>query len=186
MTTMMTLGVPGDAATAVLIGSLMMYGVVPGPLMFIKHRPLVINIMGLMILANIFILIVGLATAKGSAKLINRLSQRTLWIIILLLCFLGAYAINNSVVDVWIMLICGVIGFIFRKIEVPIAPFVMAIILGPMAESNLRRMLTLTGGSYSMLWTNPISLVLLLLSMGALVGSGLQHRKEAKKRATAN
>lgn len=183
MTTMMALGVPGDAATAVLIGSLMMYGVTPGPVMFIEKLDLVYTIMGLMILANLLILVVGLVSAKASAKLLNRLSSETIWISVLLLCFIGAYAINNSVVDVWIMLACGVLGFVFRKLGVPLAPFVLAIILGPMAETNLRRTLTMTGGSYSIFFTNPLSLVLLLLSVGSLVGAAYRQFKKAKPAA---
>ena len=163
----------------------MMYGVTPGPVMFIEKLDLVYTIMGLMILANLLILVVGLASAKASAKLLNKLSSETIWISVLLLCFIGAYAINNSVVDVWIMLACGVLGFVFRKLGVPLAPFVLAIILGPMAETNLRRTLTMTGGSYSIFFTNPLSLILLVLSVGSLVGAAIRQFKKAKPAAAA-
>ena len=183
MTTMLSLGVPGDAATAVLIGTLMIYGVTPGPLMFIDHLPMVYGIMIMMIVANLFILVLGLATAKVSAKALNKLSARTLWVAILILCFLGAYAINNSIVDVWIMLIAGALGFIFRKMDIPLAPIVLALVLGPMAESNLRRMLVITQGSYAQLVTHPIALILLIISVGSLIVAFFQNRKAARKAA---
>ncbi len=183
MTTMLALGIPGDGVTAVLIGSLMMYSVRPGPMMFIEQRPMVLNIMGLMIVANLFILLVGLTTAKSSAKMLNRLSKPTIWIVVAILCLVGSYAISNSLVDVWIAFAAGILGFIFRKTNMPLAPFVLAIILGPMFEANLRRTLTITGGSYAIFVTNPISLVLLVLSILSFISA--IYRSSKAKRKTA-
>jgi putative tricarboxylic transport membrane protein len=95
----------------------------------------------------------------------------------------GSYAISNSLVDVWIAFAAGILGFIFRKTNMPLAPFVLAIILGPMFEANLRRTLTITGGSYAIFVTNPISLILLLLSMLSFVSAIFRITRAKQKTA---
>lgn len=169
MTTMLTLGIPGDAVTAVLIGSLMMYGMQPGPMLFVENKPFVYKLMVMMIIANLIFLVFGLLTAKASAKLLG-FKKEYVWTAIILLSVVGSFAINNSIFDVLIMLVCGVAGFFLKKNDFPLPPLILGLILGPMAESNLRRSLALTGGSYSVFVTNPISLILLLFTVFALLG----------------
>lgn len=174
MTTMLTLGIPGDAATAVLIGSLMMYGLQPGPMLFVQHVDFVYSLMGMMLVANILILIFGLLTAKASVKFL-KLKQETIWVGVLILSIIGSYAINNSLMDVTIMLSAGVLGFLLRKMDYPIAPFILAVILGPMAESNLRRTIAMTNGAYDIFFTRPIALILILLTIIALFGGVIKE-----------
>jgi len=183
LTTMLTLGIPGDAVTAVLIGSLMMYGLQPGPMLFVEHKSFVYGIIAMMIIANIIILVFGLLTTKISAKFLN-LKQQTIWIGVMVLCVIGSFAINNSLSDVWIMFTAGIFGFILRQFDFPVAPLILAIILGPLAESNLRRSLALSNGSYSIFLTSPIALVLLFVTALAIFGPILKkllfHKKIAK------
>jgi putative tricarboxylic transport membrane protein len=167
MTTMLTLGIPGDGVTAVLIGSLMMYGMQPGPMMFVENKPFVYQLMIMMVVANIMFLIVGLLTSKASASLLN-LKEQYVWVAILILSIVGSYAVNNSIFDVIIMVICGFIGFILKQYDFPLPPLILGLILGPMAESNLRRSLALSSGSFGIFVESPISLVLLTLTVLAL------------------
>lgn len=162
MTTMMTLGIPGDAVTAILIGSLTMYGMQPGIKMFTENASFTVQIMLLMLLANVVFLIFGLATAKASAKVLN-VSQPTVWVAVCVLCVVGAYALNNNFFDVIVMMIAAVLGFLFKVYDFPTGPFILGLLLGGMLESNLRRSLVMSHGSYSIFVTRPVSLVLLIL-----------------------
>lgn len=162
MTTMMTLGIPGDAVTAILIGSLTMYGMQPGIKMFTENASFTVQIMLLMLLANIVFLIFGLATAKASAKVLN-VSQPTVWVAVCVLCVVGSYALNNNFFDVIVMMIAAVLGFLFKVCDFPTGPFILGLLLGSMLESNMRRSLVMSHGSYSIFVTRPVSLVLLIM-----------------------
>lgn len=162
MTTMMTLGIPGDAVTAILIGSLTMYGMQPGIKMFTENAVFTSQIMILMVLANIAFLIFGLLTAKISAKVLN-VAQPTVWVAVSILCVVGSYALNNSYYDVLIMFAAGLLGFLFKVFDFPTGPFVLGLLLGGMLESNLRRALVMSKGSYDIFVTRPVSCVLLIV-----------------------
>ncbi len=162
MTTMMTLGIPGDAVTAILIGSLTMYGMQPGYKMFTENATFTAQIMLLMLLANVAFLIFGLITAKVSAKVLN-VAQPTVWVAVCVLCVVGSYALNNNFFDVVIMMIAAMLGFLFKVYEFPTGPFILGLLLGGMLESNLRRALVMSHGNYSIFITRPVSFVLLIL-----------------------
>lgn len=167
MTTMLTLGIPGDAVTAVLIGSLMVYGIQPGPMLFVENKSLVMTIIALMVVANLLMLILGLATSKLSTKILL-VNQKTIWVTVIILCIVGSYALNNSFFDVVYMLIGGLLGFLFRKLDFPTGPFILGLLLGKLVESNLRRGLSLTQGDYIEFFNRPITLTifgLIILSL---------------------
>jgi len=167
MTTMMTLGIPGDSVTAILIGSLMMYGMQPGPQMFMTNPKFVYTIMSLLIVGNLSILVLGLLSARLSSYILY-VKEEIIWILVVLFCILGSFALNNSLFDVGLMILSGFFGFVLRKLEVPLGPFILALLLGPLAESNFRRSLALSGGSYSVFFTRPISIILLILTVLSL------------------
>ncbi len=179
MTTMMTLGLPGDSVTAILIGSLMMYGLQPGPQLFVSNPEFVYNIMALLIVANLSILIIGLLSAKVSSFIL-KIEPEIIWIIVILFCIIGSYALNNSLFDVIIMLISGLFGFVFRKLEVPLGPFILALLLGPTAESNFRRSLALSSGDYSVFLTRPISIILFILTIISLTYGPIKNAVKKK------
>ena len=163
MTTMLTLGVPGDAASAVLIGAMLVHGVQPGPLLFRDRPELAGTIVTLLLMAAALTLAVGLLGARPLARIL-RLRDELLWGLILIVCVLGSYALNGSTTDVWVMLAAGAGGYVLRNAGFPMGPLVLALILGPMAESNLRRALVLSQGDPSILFTRPIALVLLSIT----------------------
>lgn len=161
MTTMMTLGIPGDAVTAILIGSLTMYGMQPGIKMFTENSKFTTQIMALMVMANIAFLILGLLTAKVSAKVLN-VAQPTVWCAVTVLCVVGSYALNNNFFDVLVMFAAAVMGFLFKVFNFPTGPLVLGLLLGSMLESNFRRALVMSNGSYATFVTRPVSCVLLI------------------------
>ncbi|WP_052745638.1 tripartite tricarboxylate transporter permease [Allosalinactinospora lopnorensis] len=171
MVTMLSLGIPGDAVTAILIGALVVQGVQPGPAMFESDSGLVSAIFLSLLVANLFLLVFGLLGARYLAHVL-RLPRGVLLPVIVALCVIGTYALNNSVFDVYVMLFFAVVGFGFARLGVPKAPFVLALILGPMLETNLRRSLQLEDGDtiafLTTLLSQPISLVLTALTVLAL------------------
>lgn len=175
---MLTLGVPGDATAAVLIGALTLQGLQPGPLLFTEHPDVVNRIFAGTLVANLLMLILGLLGIRLFVKVIQ-IKPYILTPIIFVLCVMGAFALRNNLFDVGIMLIAALIGYFFIHLEIPIAPIVLALILGPMAESNLRRSLLMSNGSFSIFVTRPISIFFLLLAAVSLLWP-LLRRKNAE------
>lgn len=161
MCTMLTLGIPGDAVSAVLLGSLMMYGLTPGYTMFNESAEFTAQIMTLMILANIVFLFIGLATARISAKFLN-LRQSTVWAAVSMLCIVGSYCINNRFLDVVIMFAMGILGLFLKIYKFPSGPLVLGLLLGGTVEKNLRTALVISRGDWSYFVTRPVSLALLI------------------------
>ena len=183
MTTMMTLGIPSDAVTAILIGSLTMYGMQPGIKMFTENVSFTAQIMVLMLLANVVFLIFGLATAKISAKVLN-VSQPTVWTAVCILCVVGSFALNNTFFDVGVMFAAAVLGFFLKVFKFPNGPFVLGLLLGSMLESNFRRALVMSHGSWAIFVTRPASCIffigIILAFCWPILKAILQKRKAAR------
>jgi putative tricarboxylic transport membrane protein len=163
LVTTLALGIPGDSAAAVLIGALLMHGLQPGPLLFRNRPDLVATIVALVFMASLVTLVWGLLGAKVLAKIL-KIRDQYLWATVLAVALGGSYALNQSTGDVWTALLGGVLGFLLRQQGFPMGPLVLALILGPMAESNLRRALALSEGSMATFVTRPISLLFLVLA----------------------
>ena len=165
---LLSLGIPGDTATAILMGAMVISGVSPGPMFFQEERPLGIYMMIILILANIFMLLQGTVLQKLFAR-VTEVPMNLLIPIIGVFCILGSYAINNSLFDVWVMIVFGLIGyFIFNKFNIPKPPFIIARILGSMAETNLRRALILSDNGWLIFIQKPISLICILICVGTI------------------
>lgn len=184
MTTMLTLGIPGDGPSAVLIGALLIHGVQPGPLLFRDDRPFVFSIVCLMAMAAVAVMLIGLLGAKPLARAL-RIPNSWLWSGIVLLGTVGAYALNNAVVDVWVMFAAGGAGFVLRKAGVPLGPLVLGLILGPMMESNLRRALILGRGDWlGSILGSPILIFFLAATAFSLLFPLLKGRRRPPRPAS--
>ncbi|WP_134703968.1 tripartite tricarboxylate transporter permease [Ammoniphilus sp. YIM 78166] len=173
MITLLSLGIPGDAVTAILIGAFMIHGLVPGPLLFQQNFDIVSAIFIGMVVANLFLLVIGLGGARYFSKLLL-VPFPILNTAILALCFLGTFAIQNNFFDIKTMLVFAILGFVFSKLEIPRSPLVLALILGPLMESNLRRFLSMSNdGSLNAfvasLWNHPIAGTLMILTALTLI-----------------
>ncbi len=182
MCTMLTLGIPGDAVTAVLLGSLMMYGLTPGHAMFAENAHFTAEIMILMVFANLAFLIIGLATAKVSAKFLN-MSQPVVWATVSVLCIVGSYCINNSFMDVIIMFAMAILGFFLKVYDFPSGPLVLGLLLGGTVEKNMRTALVISQGDWSYFVTRPISIVLIVLIVASFMFPIIQEIRHNKKQA---
>ncbi len=165
---MMTLGIPGDPITAVLMGALLIHGLRPGPLLFANEPGFVATIYVAVFLAVLLTLLIGFGFMRIIAQ-VMRVPRALLFTAIALLCVVGSFAIRNSMVDVYVMLFFGVVGYLLYMIRIPPAPLAFGLILGPILEENLRRSLIISGGSWSIFIERPIALALLLLSLAAIV-----------------
>ena len=164
---LLTLGVPGDAVAAVLLGALIVQGLTPGPLLFEQNPEIVYGLFSAMILGNIILLFVGLGGIKFYSRIVE-IPKLLMMPSILILSTVGSYSMNNSIFDVIVTLSFGIIGYIMSKIKMPSSPIVLAVILGPMLETNLRKSILMYEGSYSFLWTRPITIVFLILTILSL------------------
>ncbi len=168
MVPLLTLGIPGSPTLAVLMGAFIIHGLTPGPFLF-KERPDVVwGLIASFYLGNVMLLILNLPLVGFWAKLLE-IRHQYLYPGILLFCILGAYSLNQSIFDVGVMVAFGVLGYIFRKIDWPLAPTILALILGPMMERALRTSLEMSGGDLSILVTRPISAVLLIIAVIVLI-----------------
>jgi putative tricarboxylic transport membrane protein len=164
----LTLGIPGDSVSAILIGALMVHGIRPGPALYQEETGLLYAIFVGFLLIYVLILVFGLLGAHYWVRLIN-IRESLLWPSIIVLCVIGSVALRGSVFDAWVMLGAGALGYLLRLRGYPLAPMVLGLILAPIAEVNLRRSLSLSGGSLDIFLTSPIALVILLLSVATLL-----------------
>jgi len=164
---LMTLGIPGDSMTAVLVGAMLIHGLRPGPQLFVERLDFVALIYVALILAIILTTMLALLTIRYIARILDA-PKNILMIGITILCMVGSYAVRNSIFDVMIMIIFGFIGYLMQKIQMPVAPVVFGLVLGPLLEENIRRSLIVSAGDWSVFFERPISLIFILISVLAL------------------
>lgn len=183
MIPMLTLGVPGDGATAILMGAFMVHGLVPGPMLFKEQGNILYAIMLGLIVVNISLWFVGKFFTRFYAH-ITRIPFELLACIVLVFCAAGAYSTNNSLYDVYYIFIFGIIAYFLRRMNFQLVPILLGIVLGPLAETNFRRAMILSDGSLSIFVTRPISLVFLVVAFGSIIlftVKNFQGRKLASK-----
>jgi putative tricarboxylic transport membrane protein len=169
MVPMLTLGIPGDPITAILLGALMIQGVVPGPLLFENNPQFVYSIFWAFFVANVMTLCLTLFTIKLWVRLLQ-VPRRVLLPIICIFCIVGSYALRNTFFDTGIMLFFGLLGYFMNKYDFPIFPMLLAIILGPALEEHLRMSLIISQGDASIFFTKPISLIFIIISTISFFG----------------
>jgi putative tricarboxylic transport membrane protein len=163
MAHLLALGIPGSAATAVMMGAFLIHGIQPGPLLFTQKPEQVYTIFAGMILANLLMIALGVAAAACFTQLM-RVPAPALNAFIVVFCFIGAFALRNDMADVWLAAIFGVVGFFMRRYDLPIPPMVMGIILGPMAEQYFLTSMVSHANDPTVFVTRPVSAAILALS----------------------
>jgi putative tricarboxylic transport membrane protein len=163
---MLALGVPGVPIAALLLAAMMIHGVTPGPLLIDQDPKLFWGFIASMYVGNVILLILNLPLVGLFVNLL-RVPYPVLYPLIVVCSILGVYAVNSSVVDVWIMLAMGMLGYVLRKLDFETAPIVLGLVLAPMMELSLRQSLAMSAGSYAIFVTRPISVT--LLAVGAVL-----------------
>ncbi|MFM7533074.1 MAG: tripartite tricarboxylate transporter permease, partial [Rubrivivax sp.] len=152
---MLTLGIPGSPTAAVLLGGLLIWGLQPGPMLFVEQKEFVWGLIASMYVGNVVGLIVVLTTVPWWAAIL-RVPFTIMGPVIVMICAIGAYTVHSAFFDVVLMLVFGVLGYLFKKLKYPLAPLVLALVLGDMAESSFRQSMLLSQGSLSIFWSNPL------------------------------
>ena len=153
---MITLGIPGSPTAAVMLGGLIIWGLQPGPMLFRERPEFVWGLIASMYTGNVIGVIMVLALVPVFAAIL-RIPFAILTPLIVCVCAIGAYSVHQGTIDVWYMLIFGVVGYVFKKLDYPLAPLVLALVLGDLAENALRQSLIMSQGSLSILFTRPIA-----------------------------
>ena len=181
LTTTMALGIPGDSVMAVMIGSMIVWGITPGPTLFTDRPDLVVSIAAIMVIATLLALALSLVRMKGIVKLLD-LPRPYLWSGILIFCIIGTYATSNSIGTVVQMLVFGVIGLGLKRLEIPAGPIILGLILGPLAEENLARTLQILPTQPFFSVVSPIALALLALAVLSIVLPAIRNARKPKDR----
>ena len=180
MIPLLSLGVPGDAVTAVLLGAFVIQGLQPGPMLYKEHMDIVYQIFASMMLAQFAMQFIGMAGIRFFARVIM-VDRAILTPSIFVLSCVGAFAMRGNVFDVYCTLFFGILGYIMMRYDYPLSPILLALILGPMAEANLRRALVISSGDFAILFSRPIAVVLMILAALSLILAIRGHQKvEAK------
>ena len=161
---LLTLGIPGDIGAALLLGAFMIQGLHPGPMLFKENLDLIYAIFMSLLLANVFNFIIAKQYIKIASR-ITTISKHYIYPGILAFCLVGAYGFNQSIFDVWMTFLFGVLGYILRRNQFPVAPLLIAFILEPILESSFRQSLLISRGSLGIFVTHPISAAFLALSL---------------------
>jgi putative tricarboxylic transport membrane protein len=152
---MLALGIPGSPTAAVLLGDLLIWGLQPGPLLFVEQKDFVWGLIASMYLGNLAGLIVVLTTVPLFASIL-RIPFAIIAPVIIAICAIGAYTVHNAMLDIWFMLLFGVIGYVFKKLNFPLAPMVLALVLGDKAEDSFRQAMLVSQGDLLVMWSNPL------------------------------
>ena len=168
MIPLLTLGIPGSGATAVMMGAFLLHGIQPGPLLFTKTPEAVYTIFVGMMICNLIMIITGLFTARFFSELM-RVPENILGAFIITFCLIGAFALRNDMADVWFMALFGILGYLMRRYGLPIPPLILGVILGPLAESYFITTMIAEANNYWVFFTRPLSGFLMVFSIGLLI-----------------
>jgi len=152
---MLSLGIPGSPTAAVLLGGLLIWGLQPGPLLFVEQPDFVWGLIASMYLGNIAALFVVLTCVPTFAAIL-KIPFSIIAPVIIVICAVGAYTVNNAMFDVWLMLGFGVLGYLFKKLDYPMAPMVLALVLGDRAEDSFRQAMLVSQGNLGIFFSNPL------------------------------
>jgi putative tricarboxylic transport membrane protein len=180
---LMSLGIPTSAAAAIILGALMMYGLQPGPTLFVQNKTFVWTVIASMYLGNVLLLVLNLPLITLWAR-ISLIPYRVMAPLILAICVVGAYSPRNTMFDVWVALAFGVLGFLMKKKGWPLAPFILGFVLGDMFERALRQSLSIGNGSLLIFVERPIAAVLIGCTIVSVIFIVLVLRRVPKEALT--
>ena len=178
---LLTLGIPGDLPTAILLGAFLLHGLIPGPMLFQENPGEVYSLFAAFLFSVVALYFIARQIIKVG-HLLTSVPKAVLFPVVLIFCFIGSYAINTSMLDVWVMLIFGLLGYFLEKYRFALAPLLIAFLLGPILENKLRQSVILGGGSIIDFFISPVSLILLILTLIVIIQVSYQGFKDMKER----
>jgi len=179
---LLTLGIPGNASTAMIFAVLLIQGITPGPFLLKEHAPVFWGVVASMYIGNVMLLVLNLPLVGMWAQLL-RVPYAYMAPMIAVLTLVGVYSVNNSVFDIWTMIVMGIFGYVARKLKFDLGPLLLAFVLGPIMERSLRQALLMSHGSFHIFFTRPISAVLMGTAVLFVLGNLWTARRTRNKRA---
>lgn len=179
---LITLGIPGSGGTAIMLGALIMFGLQPGPLLMVRSGDVVWAMIAGLVLANIFLLLSNILLIPLFVNLLRGV-QGVLASVVIALCVVGAFSLSYSTFNIWIALVFGVIGYLMRKNDYPTGPFILAVVLAPLAENYFRQSVMLGQGRMAIFWERPISVVIIVAMILAVLAAIVLRLIMRKRRA---
>ena len=179
MLPMLALGIPGSATAAVMMGGLMIWGLKPGPMLFIEQPDFVWGLIASMYLGNVVAVVLVLATVPLFAAIL-RIPFAIIGPLIVVICFIGAYTVASAAFDLWLALVFGVVGYVFKKLDYPIAPLVLAMVLGDKAEDAFRQSMMMSQGSLGIFWSNSLVATMVTLALALVVAPPLLNLRSRR------
>lgn len=179
MLPMLTLGIPGSPTTAILLGGMVIWGLEPGPLLFVEHSDFVWGLIASLYAANLFAVLINIAFIPAFIYMLKT-PFTVLAPVIFVLCIIGGYAPTQDMHDIWLMLIFGVVGYLMRKLDYPMAPAVLAIVLGPLAEPAMRQSLLISNGSFMIFFERPFAGVIMVTAIALFLLPLIRVLKRAR------
>ncbi|MEJ2034871.1 MAG: tripartite tricarboxylate transporter permease, partial [Maritimibacter sp.] len=179
---LLALGIPGSPTTAIMIGAQMVQGIQPGPLLFTKSPEIPYTVFASLWVGVPVMVLIGLAGARIWAKVAN-IPRPAIAAIVAGICYVGAYASHTTMFPVHIMTAFGIVGYILRKLKFPLAPIILALVLGEMMETNFRRALISNKGEWSIFYTSPMTVILIIIAILAFVLPALSLMQARRRRA---
>jgi putative tricarboxylic transport membrane protein len=178
---LLAMGIPSNLVMALLLGALMIHGVQPGPRMIAQHPDIFWGVIASMYLGNVMLVVLNLPLVGLWVKVL-KIPYRILMPLILLFCIIGAYSLNNNIVELIIMVVFGVVGYCLRRLGYEEAPMVLAFVLGPLLERSFRQSLIMSDGSFMIFLQKPLSAISLAISALLIISSGFSYYRKAKER----
>ncbi len=182
---LLTLGIPGDVVTAVMLGAFMIFNLKPGPLLFVQHADLIFGLFCALIMCDVALRLVGSIFIKFAAKITTKIPTSFIFPTVFVLCIFGSYAINNNLFDVGIMIGFGLFGYALSRLGIPAIPFLIAFVLAPMLENGLRRSLEVSNGNPLILIQSPIAWFFYALTVIALFSIAKMGFKKKNSKPTS-
>lgn len=173
---LLTMGIPGSIIDVFLIAALILHDLQPGPLLFVNSPEIAYGFMSSMFISNVVMLLVMLGSIRWLARVIE-VPKAYLLPVLLMFCVVGTFAVNNRLFDVWVMLAFGLVGLLFRALQIPAAPFIVGFILMPMAERNLRTALITSDGKLASFLGHPVAVGLILVAVAVLIWPFMPKRR---------
>jgi len=170
---LLTLGIPGSPTVAIIMGAFMMKNIIPGPFLFEQHADVAWGVIGSFVVGNVILLVLNLPLIPLWVRFL-RIPRAVLFTLILACCVIGAYAANGQVFDVGLLCLFGVLGYVFKKLDVPVAPMILTLILGPLMEQSLRQSLEISRGDFMVFLERPIALAFVLVAFAVVAISTLR------------
>jgi putative tricarboxylic transport membrane protein len=180
MIPLMTMGIPGSGATAIILGAFLLHGMQPGPQVFVKSPDIVYAVFASIFVGVVGMCLLGYFFIKALVRILDA-PEAVVSAFVVLFCFIGAFASRNSVNDLWVIVAFGILGWLFEKYEFPIAPLVLGSILGPLAESNFMTSMLSYQNDWTVFFTRPVSAVLMALSAVVLLLPLLRSWRSRRK-----